>query len=142
MAAAKQGDTVQIHYTGKLDDGSVFDSSEGRTPLQFTLGEGMVIAGFEAAVTGMSVGEEKTTCIPADQAYGPRQEEMVFEVPRSEMPEGMDPEVGQQLNVRHESGESTTVMVTEVADDTVTLDANHPLAGEELTFDLELVAIT
>ncbi len=141
MAAAKQGDRVKIHYTGKLDDGSVFDSSEGRDPLQFTIGEGQVIPGFDAAVTGMSVGDEKTAHIPVGEAYGERREEMVFEVPRDEMPDGMEPEVGQQLNVRHESGESATVMVTVVDGDTITLDANHPLAGEDLVFELELVAI-
>jgi peptidylprolyl isomerase len=145
MAAARQGDTVRVHYTGKLADGTVFDSSlrpEGESnPLEFTLGEGMVIPGFEAAVDGMRPGDEKTVTIPVDQAYGPRLEEMVAVINRSEIPEGLDPEVGQQLEVTQQNGQVFSVLVTEVTPDTVTLDANHPLAGRDLVFELRLVEI-
>jgi peptidylprolyl isomerase len=140
MAHAADGDTVHVHYTGRLDDGNVFDSSRGGRPLGFTLGEGRVIPGFEAAVRGMTVGETKTTVIPVEDAYGPRDEELLLEVPRSEMPDGFDPEVGGHLQMTTQGGEAVPVRIHEVKDDVVILDANHPLAGQRLTFELERVA--
>lgn len=141
MAKAKQGDTVKVHYAGRLADGSEFDSSQGAEPLRFTLGQGQVIEGFEQAVIGMKPGEAKTVDIPADEAYGPHQEEMVLKVDRSDLPAELKPEVGQQLQLRQAKGRPVVVTVTEVTDDSVTLDANHPLAGQDLTFDIELVEI-
>ena len=140
MAQARSGDTVRIHYTGRLDDGSTFDSSQGREPLEFTLGEGQVIPGFEDGVEGMSPGEEKTVTIPADQAYGPRNDDMVLVVDRAQFPDHIRPEVGQQLQMSQD-GQVAIVTIVDVDDDSVTLDANHPLAGEDLTFDLRLVEI-
>ena len=140
MAQAKQGDTVRVHYTGTLDDGQEFDSSRGLDPLTFTIGTGSVIQGFDDAVTGMMVGDEKRVTIPADEAYGPRREELTLQLPRSELPADMEIEEGSQL--RMEQGEqSIVVTVRQLDDTTVTLDANHPLAGESLTFDLQLVEI-
>ena len=141
MAQAKPGDTVKIHYTGKLDDGTVFDSSANREPLEFTLNEGQVIPGFDQAVMGMSPGESKTEKIPMDQAYGPRIPEMVIEVNRQQMPPDLEPEGGQQLQLQQANGQTIPVLVTEVTESKVTLDANHPLAGEDLTFDIQLVEI-
>jgi peptidylprolyl isomerase len=140
MAQATKGNTVRIHYTGVLADGSQFDSSTGRDPLEFTLGDGMVIPGFDKAVDGMQIGESKTFDIPADEAYGERREEMVMSVPRGEFPDHIDPQAGQQLQMQQ--GEQTFVVtVSEVSDEAVVLDANHPLAGEDLTFTVELVEI-
>ncbi|GAB4344829.1 MAG: peptidylprolyl isomerase [Candidatus Abyssubacteria bacterium] len=141
MAQAKSGDTVKVHYTGKLDDGTVFDSSVGREPLEFTLGGGQVIQGFEEAVVGMEPGETKTANVAAEKAYGPHREEMVVPVNRGEFPEHIEPEVGQQLQMRRTDGRSIVVTVTDVSETTVTLDANHPLAGKDLTFDIELVEV-
>ena len=141
MAQAKPGDIVKIHYTGRLEDGTVFDSSADREPLEFTLDGGQVIPGFEQAVLGMTPGESKTEKIPMDQAYGPHRPEMVLEVSRQQMPPELQPEVGQQLQVQQPDGQTIPVFVTEVTESTVTLDANHPLAGEDLTFDIELVEI-
>ncbi len=141
MAEAKNGDNVKVHYTGRLDDGSVFDSSEGHEPLEFTLGQGQVIPGFESAVNGMTEGEVKTTQIPADEAYGPHYPEMVLVVPRSQLPPDMNPQVGDQLELQQENGQSFVVNVTDVSDDEITLDANHPLAGKDLTFDIRLVRV-
>ncbi len=142
MVQAKAGDTVKIHYPGKLDDGTVFDSSVNREPLEFTLSGGQVIPGFDQAVVGMSPGETKTQKIPMDQAYGPYREEMVVEIAREQMPPDLQPEVGQQLQIQQANGETVPVMVTVVTDSTVTLDANHPLAGEDLTFDIQLVEVS
>lgn len=141
MTQAKSGDTVKIHYTGKLDDGTVFDSSVNREPLEFTLSSGQVIPGFDNAVLGMSPGESKTEKIPMTEAYGPYREEMVVAVNKEQLPADLEPEVGQQLQVRQPDGQMIPVYVTEVNDSTVTLDANHPLAGYDLTFDIELVEI-
>ncbi|HET7320914.1 MAG TPA: peptidylprolyl isomerase [Longimicrobiaceae bacterium] len=141
MAEAKAGDTVRIHYTGTLDDGTVFDSSREREPLEFTLGEGRVIAGFDDAVTGMEPGESKSVHIPADQAYGPRRDELTMTVDRSEFPPQITPETGMQLQMQAPNGPPMVVTVTDIEDDKVTLDANHPLAGKDLNFDLELVEI-
>ena len=141
MTQAKNGDTVKIHYTGRLEDGTVFDSSSGREPLQFSIGSSQVIAGFEEAVTGMAVGEKKTAMIPCAKAYGERNPSMTMVVDRKHVPADIDPEVGQRLQVGSPSGEVLAVTVVDVSDDNITLDANPPLAGEDLTFDIELVEI-
>jgi len=140
MAQAKSGDTVRVHYTGTLADGEVFDSSEGNDPLEFTLGEGAVIQGFDDAVTGMEVGEEKTVTIPADEAYGERRDELLLPVPHDQFPPDLTPEVGQQLQMAQDES-VFVVTVREVGEDRVILDANHPLAGQDLTFKLHLVEI-
>ena len=142
MAQAKEGDTVRVHYTGKFDDGTIFDSSTGSAPIEFVIGEQHVIPGFEDAVSGMNVGEAKTIYIPFDQAYGPHYDEMVLSVPREQFPATVNPEVGQALELHQPDGQALTVMISEVTDTVVTLDANHPLAGENLTFDIQLAEIT
>ena len=142
MQQVKHGDTIQVHYHGKLNDGSTFDSSEGRNPLEFEVGSGMVIPGFDAGVTGMTIGEKKTIVIPAEEAYGPRMDDMIMEFPKVQFPPDMVPEVGMQLNMSNGSGQQFPVRIVEVKEEVVVLDANHPLAGETLNFDLELVAIT
>jgi peptidylprolyl isomerase len=139
--AAKAGDTVQVHYTGKFDDGSVFDSSAGRDPLEFTVGSGQVIPGFEQAVEGMAVGQTKTVTIPAAEAYGDRVAEAVLQVPREQLPPDLEPEVGQQLVMQSRDGRQIPIVVVEVTEDSITIDANHPLAGRDLTFEIELVAV-
>ena len=139
-AQAKDGDTVQVHYTLKLEDGTVFETSIGGDPLQFTIGEGQLIPGFEQAVVGMSPGESKTVEIPADEAY-PYREELVLVVDRDQLPEDLQPEVGQQLQIRQPDGQTILVKVIDVSESSVTLDANLPLAGKDLTFDIELVEI-
>lgn len=141
MAQAKSGDSVKVHYTGTLGDGTVFDRSDERGPMEFTLGAGQVIPGFDQAVDGMVAGEKTRVTIPTDEAYGPVREEMVLTVPKSQFPEGVAPEVGQQFEIGQEQGQRLMVQVTEVADESVTLDANHPLAGKDLTFEIELVEI-
>jgi len=141
MAQAKNGDIVTVHYTGKLEDGTVFDSSVNRDPVQFTLGEGLLIPGFERAVLGMSPGESKTAEVPADQAYGSHREEMVVEIDRQEFPPDFQPEVGQQLSIPQSDGRMIRLIVTAVSEQKVTLDANHPLAGRDLTFDIQLLEI-
>lgn len=142
MNQAKAGDTVKVHYTGKFEDGTVFDTSSESDPLQFTIGQSQVIPGFEEAVVGMAPGESKTTEIVADNAYGDYNEEMILEVERDRFPEGLDPKIDQQLQVRQEDGQTFVVTVTEISDSSVTLDANHPLAGKDLTFDIELIEIS
>jgi peptidylprolyl isomerase len=150
MAQAKKGDKVKVHYTGRLEDGTVFDSSEcfdeadcacGSGPLEFTIGEGQVIPGFEQAVVGMNSGESKTVIIPVDQAYGERLDEMVAVVDRSEIPAELKLEVGNQLEVTQEDGHVFPVLITDITEAKVTIDANHPLAGKPLTFDIKLVEI-
>lgn len=141
MVQAKPGDTVKIHYTGRLDDGTVFDSSANREPLEFTINSGQVIPGFDQAVVGMSIGDSKTETIPMDQAYGPHREEMVLEVSKEQLPPELNPEVGQQLQIQQPNGQSVPVFIADVTDSTVILDANHPLAGEDLIFDIQLVEI-
>ena len=141
MTQAKTGDTVNVHYTGRLDDGSVFDSSVGGEPLEFTLGANQVIPGFEQAVVGMELGETKTVKISCDDAYGPYNEGLVMDVDREQFPAHINPEVGQELRVRQGDNQVLRVTVTALSDDKVTLDANHPLAGHDLTFDIELVTI-
>lgn len=141
MQEAVSGDTVKIHYKGTLEDGTVFDHSEGRPPLEVTLGQNQVIPGFEAALLGMKVGESKVETIPSDQAYGPPNDQLKIKAPIERMPEGKAPEIGQQLQMMTEAGQPVPVTVTEVNDDEVTLDANHPLAGKDLTFEMTLVEI-
>ena len=141
MSVAKKGDQVQVHYTGRLADGTVFDSSRDREPLAFELGSGMMIEGFDKAVTGMQVGESKTTEIVSTEAYGAHNDEMVVSVPRTQLPEGMQPEVGQQLGMQQPNGQQIPVVVTKVEEESIEIDANHPLAGKDLIFDLELVSI-
>jgi peptidylprolyl isomerase len=141
MAQAKPGDTVKVHYNGKFDDGNVFDSSEGRNPLSFTIGAGKIIPGFDKAVEGMAIGDKKTVVIPAEDAYGKHHENLVMTVTRSEFPEEANPAVGQQYQTENQDGRPLNLMVTAVEGDQITLDANHPLAGKNLTFDIELVEI-
>ena len=141
MSQAKRGDTVHIHYTGRLNDGSVFDTSEGRDPLSFELGKGMVVPGFEKAVTGMTVGEKKTAEIPSDEAYGPRLDQLTFSIPRENMPQGYDPQVGEMMGMETKDGRQMEAVVTHSDEAIVKLDANHPLAGKDLIFDIELVKI-
>ena len=138
---AANGNTVQVHYTGSLGDGSVFDSSEGGSPLEFAVGSGQVIPGFDKAVTGMTVGEKKTFTIPANEAYGEHDPRMVQDVPRTELPPEMNLEIGMQLSASSPDGRELRLVVTEISDEVVRLDANHPLAGEDLTFAIELVGI-
>ena len=138
---ANDGDTVRVHYTGMLEDKTVFDSSLGREPLEFTMGEGMMISGFENAVRGMSVRQSKTVTLSPEEAYGPHRDEMVFEVGREQLPPELNPAVGQQLQMRQQDGTSVPVLVTDVSEATITVDANHSLAGKDLTFEIELVEI-
>lgn len=141
MAEVKQGDTISVHYTGKLNDGTVFDTSRNRHPLQFTLGRGKLIAGFEKAVVGMNIGDKKTVVIPFAEAYGPRQANAVVEMERKNMPQNFIPQVGQRLELTQEDDSNVLVTVTAVTDSTVTVDANHPLAGKDLTFEIEVMSI-
>jgi peptidylprolyl isomerase len=141
MKQAQAGDTVRIHYSGTLDDGTQFDTSEGSDPLEFAVGSGMVIAGFDKAVEGMAVGESKSVKIPPEEAYGPRHDQLVQEVPKTALPDDIAPAVGMQLQGKSADGQVMNLVVTDVKDEEITVDANHPLAGEELTFDIELVEI-
>ena len=141
MSLVKDGDTVKIHYTGKLEDGTVFDSSDGRDPLELKVGAGQVIPGFEKGVLGMEPGGSKTITIPADDAYGQRRDDLTVSVKKTEFPENISPEVGQQLQLKQPDGNMINVVVTDIAEEQVTLDANHPLAGKTLIFDVELVEV-
>lgn len=141
MSEAKQGDTVRVHYTGKLKDGEVFDSSRRRDPLEVTLGAGQVITGFERAIEGMAPGESRNVDVPAAEAYGQRHDEKVLVLERDKFPPDVDPKVGQQLQLQTQEGRPVPAVVTRVSDLTVTMDANHPLAGHDLVFELELVEI-
>ena len=140
-AQAKNGDIVEVHYTGTLENGTVFDTSVGREPLKFTLGAGQMIPGFEQAVLGMKIGELKTVTIPSDEAYGPPSDELILVINREELPMVPDPEVGQQLQVPQPDGGINRGIITNVTDTTVTIDFNHSLAGEDLTFEIELMSI-
>ena len=142
MVQAKEGDTVRVHYTGKLEDGTVFDaSSREGAPLEFTIGEGEIIPGFEQAVIGMEPGEAKTARIPPEEAYGHHRDDMTLTVDRDQFPADINPELGQQLQIQ-QSGERTAIVtISDISESTVTLDANHPLAGQPLTFDIQLVDI-
>lgn len=141
MQQVKTGDTVRVHYHGKLTNGTTFDSSEGREPLEFEVGSGMVIKGFDDGVTGMVVGEKKTVNIPVDEAYGAKQNEMMVDFPIDQFPPDLKPEVGMPLTMTTSQGHPVQVVIVEVKTESVILDANHPLAGEDLVFDLELVEI-
>jgi FKBP-type peptidyl-prolyl cis-trans isomerase 2 len=141
MAQVKNGDKIKVHYHGKLTSGETFDSSAGREPLEFEVGSGMVIKGFDDGVTGMSVGEKKTINIPYNEAYGPRNPEMVIEMPKERFPQDMELEVGMPLMMSDGQGQQFQVTIVEIRDTVVMLDANHPLAGQDLIFDLELVEI-
>ena len=138
---AKKGDAVKVHYTGRLDDGFVFDSSESREPLGFTLGDGNMIKGFDAAVYGMVIGDKKTVTIPAVEAYGERRQDMMIDVPLTQVPPHIQPEIGLQLTLQGEGGHPMPVTVVFVDEEKITLDANHELAGRDLIFDIELVSI-
>lgn len=141
MTVAEKGNKVKIHYKGTLQDGTVFDSSEGREPLEFTIGGGQVIVGFEEAVSGMNVGEKKSVTIPVDKAYGPRNEDLVIAAPKEHVPDDINPEIGQKLQMGGPNGELVLVTVVEITDTHIKLDANPPLAGEDLNFDIELVEV-
>jgi peptidylprolyl isomerase len=141
MTQAKNGDAVKVHYTGTLADGAVFDTSREGDPLEFTVGEGNIIPGFEEVVAGMKVGETRTETLPCEKAYGDHRPEGVLQVEKSALPSDLDPEAGQVLALRGEQGEQIPVLVTEVTETHVTLDQNHPMAGKDLTFEIELVEI-
>ena len=141
MDQAQDGDTVRVHYTGKLEDGTIFDSSEGKVPLEFTIGQQQVIPGFETAIIGMIPGEVKEEMIPMDQAYGERNDDMVLKVGHDDFPENVKPELGGTLNLRVSEEQLIPVSVIDISDNAVILDANHPLAGMDLVFNLELVEI-
>lgn len=141
MAKVKEGDTVKVHYTGKDANGNVFDSSVEREPIEFTIGDGKIIPGFEQAVIGLQEGDTSTFTVEADDAYGQRRDDLLIDVEREKLPEDVSPEVGQQLQVQRQDGEAIPVVIAQVTDESVTLDANHPLAGEDLTFEVELVEV-
>lgn len=141
MAQAKNGDQIKVHYTGKLADGTIFDSSEQREALQFTLGQGQLIPGFEKAVFGMQVGEAKTFMIEAADAYGLHNATLVFTVGRDSLPANMNPSVGQRFRIRQQDGATSEVSVSAITDEGVTFDANHPLAGKDLTFEIHIIEI-
>ena len=138
---AKKGDSVAVHYTGRLDDGSIFDSSVSRSPLSFTLGDGNMIKGFDAAVYGMVIGDKKTVTIPAVEAYGERRQDMMIDVPLNQVPPHIQPEIGLQLTLQGEGGHPMPVTVVFVDEEKITLDANHELAGRDLIFDIELLEV-
>ena len=141
MSEVKKGDKVKVHYTGKLNSGEVFDSSVGSNPLEFEVGAGMMIAGFDAAVHGMKLGDKKVAEIPAAEAYGEKNDEMIVEISKSQLPADLTPEVGQQLGMQQPNGQSVPVIVTEVKEESITIDANHALAGKDLIFEIEVVEI-
>jgi len=141
MQTVKSGDKVKVHYHGRFTTGETFDKSEGREPLEFEVGSGMVIKGFDDGVTGMEVGDKKTINIPYDEAYGPKNPDMIIDMPKDRFPEDMELEVGMPLAMSDGHGQQFQVVVTQLKNDSVVLDANHPLAGQDLVFDLELVEI-
>tara|TARA_R100000935_G_scaffold8302_7_gene17512 strand:+ start:140632 stop:141078 length:447 start_codon:yes stop_codon:yes gene_type:complete len=141
MSQVKENNTVKVHYTGKLSDGQVFDSSEGREPIEFTIGKGQMIPGFEKGVIDMKLNEKKTITIAKEEAYGDVNDDLKQEVNKSELPEEITPKVGMTLVSKHPSGQEMNLLVTEVKDESIVIDANHPLAGKDLTFDLEVVEI-
>jgi FKBP-type peptidyl-prolyl cis-trans isomerase 2 len=141
MQHVKKGDKIKVHYHGRLTNGETFDSSEGREPLEFEVGGGMVIKGFDDGVTGMAVGDKKTVNIPFIEAYGPRNPDMIIEMPKERFPKDMDIEIGMPLGMSDGQGQQFQVTIAEIKEEIVLLDANHPLAGEDLIFDLELVEI-
>ncbi|MEX0608250.1 MAG: peptidylprolyl isomerase [Balneolaceae bacterium] len=141
MATVQKGNIVKVHYTGRLSDGSIFDSSVTRDPLQVTLGEGQLIPGFEDALIGMNVGDKTTTEIPAAEAYGDRRDDLEVNIEKSQLPEDIDPEVGMQLQLNQPNGQPVPVQITKVEDENIVIDANHPLAGKDLSFDIEVIDI-
>jgi len=141
LSKVKEGDTVKVHYTGTLTDGTVFDTSEEREPLEFTLGQGQLIPGFEKAVVGMNVGDSTEVEIPSDDAYGESREDLVISVPKDQLPDDVEPQVGMQLQVNQQDGQPIPVRITDVGEENLTLDANHPLAGQDLKFEIELVEV-
>ncbi len=141
MSQAKKGDTIKVHYTGRLEDGSIFDSSKDREPLEVTLGAGSVIPGFDKGLTGMAIGDTKTVNIPADEAYGQIREDMIAEVGKDDFPPDIKPKVGLELELTQEDNNIINVTISKIEDDKITIDANHPLAGKELIFDLEMIEI-
>jgi len=141
MKQAKKGDTVKVHYTGKLENGSVFDTSREREPFEFIVGDGSVIQGLEKGIVGMKIGEKKTIEASPQEAFGARREELMANVNKQDFPENIDPVVGQRLQIKQPNGRVMEVFVADVDEEIVTLDANHPLAGETLIFDVELMAI-
>ncbi|MCD4785440.1 MAG: peptidylprolyl isomerase [Candidatus Eremiobacteraeota bacterium] len=141
MTVAKNGDRVKVHYTGTLNDGSVFDSSKGRDPLQFTLGKGEVIPGFEEAIPGMAEGKSKKVVIPLDKAYGPYLSNLKFNFKKDHFPEGMEPKPGEKLDLEMANGKVIVATVLESSDGNILLDANHPMAGKDLTFQIQLMEI-
>ncbi len=138
---AQQGDTVAVHYTGTLDNGEVFDSSRGRDPLEFEVGSGQVIPGFDQAVEGLAVGESREVRIEPDDGYGQPRDDLIVDVDRSQFPEEVEPQVGQQVQVQVAPGQNRVATITGIDDESITLDLNHPLAGKALTFEVELVEI-
>ncbi|ACU63888.1 FKBP-type peptidyl-prolyl cis-trans isomerase [Chitinophaga pinensis] len=141
MQAVKNGDTVRVHYHGRLTNGTTFDSSEGRDPLEFKVGAGMVIKGFDNGVVDMTIGEKRTLNIPVEEAYGPKNDELIMEFPKENIPSDLNPQVGMDLQMSNPQGQVFPVKVAAIGDTSITLDANHPLAGEALIFDIELVEI-
>jgi len=141
MTQAREDDTVRVHYTVRLDSDTVVGSTKDEEPLQFTLGKGQVVPGFEQAVVGMNSGESKTVLVPADQAFGPHLDEMVVVVDRGRLPEGLNPKEGDRIQLQSRSGETVTVAVMDVSESTVTIDGNHPLAGKDLIFDIEIIEV-
>jgi peptidylprolyl isomerase/FKBP-type peptidyl-prolyl cis-trans isomerase SlpA len=141
MSQAKNGDAVKVHFTGRLENGEIFGKSDEDQPFEFTLGESQIITGVEQGILGMEVGEKKTVEVPPEQAYGPKRDELFVEVKKSDLPEGIEPAVGDPLRIRNSDGSDTRVFIADIGEDTVTLDGNHPLAGLTLFFDLELVEI-
>ena len=141
MAKAKEGDAVKVHYTGMLEDGTVFETTEGGDPVEFTVGRGEVIPGFDSAVEGMEPGEKKSVDVDHDEAYGPYFKEMAVEVTRDQLPPDMEPELGMQLELEQPDEENIIVSIIDIKDDKIMLDANHPLAGHNLKFEIELVEI-
>lgn len=141
MQAVKNGDTVRVHYHGRLTNGTTFDSSEGRDPLEFTVGTGAVIKGFDNGVVNMTVGEKRTLNIPVEEAYGPKNDELIMEFPKANIPADLNPQVGMDLQMSNPQGQVFPVKVAAISNEFITLDANHPLAGEALIFDIELVEI-
>jgi FKBP-type peptidyl-prolyl cis-trans isomerase 2 len=141
MAGARRGDKVKVHYTGTLDDGNIFDTTNDREPLQFTIGDNEIIPGFEQAIIGMNPGDTKVTKVSANRAYGPYRKDLVIDVEKVKIVDNIDPEVGQKLQINQPDGQKFVVIVTDVSESTVTMDANHPLAGKDLSFDILLVDI-
>ena len=141
LSKAKDGDTVKVHYTGTLENGEVFDTSKEREPLEFQLGQGQLIPGFEKAVIGMDEGDATKVDIPSDEAYGEVREDLVITVPKDQLPDDVEPKIGMQLQVNQQNGQPIPVRITEIKDEELILDANHPLAGKDLSFEIKLLEV-